>query len=287
MSEVAASLTATAPGDSPSRESVLGVLGVLFGLLLLAAAFLLPLSGRAAELDADRLLSERFVCSPLPFDFEPLEARRLPAGEELVLLGSADETVDFAPTPTADSPMTPTPPATGGQAKQAGEGETKAPSKTEDGHEAVDWSALPTGEEGRPPARVALIWVPRSLAAKTVRDAFRPSENERQSGRGGGGRGGRWSGFSGRGMGAGHSLGPEGGQVALDGGEMSWGEWGTNWIQLRTYERHENEPRFRDIIRVNLSLPGRTCILHAAWQPGLPADISRVKELLAALAPKV
>jgi hypothetical protein len=249
---------------------MLGVLGLLFGLVVLAATFVMPLISGAKRLDAQALLRERFEVGALPFELEPIEAQRLPAGEEVVVFGHAgDAALELTGMGLVDR-------AGGARSEE----EQSAPPPK------VAWSELPIGEKGRPPARIALVWVPRSMAANAVREAFSPptkDEKRPESGRGHGPRRMRES-FGG-GMG-GNFIGPEGGTVVQGGGELSWGEWGTNWVHFRTYELIDGVPGFRDSMRVNLSLAGRSCILHAIWDANLPAELERVKEFLAALGPK-
>ena len=134
-----------------------------------------------------------------------------------------------------------------------------------DSDETFDWSAIPTGEEGTPPFELAVIGYPAQLAQSALDDLF---------------------GFSG-GDDDGEveitDVSSEGGSVIMERGRLNWGAYTTLFVHERELEWGGT---FRDVVRVNLSLPGQSRVLFARWPRGFPGSMERVAEVLAALVPR-
>ncbi len=129
-----------------------------------------------------------------------------------------------------------------------------------------DWSKLSDGPRDQAPTQIAIVWYPRAMAEPMMKQQF-------------------WS------IGAGGDMvGPEGGKLVLDGGEIPWGEFGAAYVRERRFvvERNDGQERrfFRETMRVNLSRHDQPCVLYATWDEGMPASRARLEEALACFKPR-
>lgn len=235
-------------GEAPRRESVGGVLGVGFGLALIAALALAVLSQRARSIEPGPLLERWFEPVELPFGLVPVDAARQPGGETLLRLSDPDA-----------SPEAPrTPPAKG------------APPVP------VDWAALETGPERTPPTEALLVTWPLRVAERQLDSLFSTSAGRMPRGGGPGGpmlpEGGGGDPLMG--------LGPQGGRRVLERGALPWGRLEAPYALERSFEPGGT---FVDTLRVNLSTAREPLVLFLRWPRGLPASTERATELLAAL----
>ncbi len=128
----------------PQHESSLGVVGLLFGMLLLvgAVAGLAALGRPSPPFDGAAALGERFARSgPFPFGMQVVGSERELSGRELVRLEGPRAALEVAPAAAIAKPG------------------------------KIDWDALPAAPGGEP-ARAALAWYPRKSAERVLRDQF-------------------------------------------------------------------------------------------------------------------
>lgn len=142
-------MSSSAPATQAPRESVGGAIGVLLGLLLLAAAAWFALRPAAREMDGEALLAQAFARGALPFGLEVRGAAALPGGELVVSLAPPDV--------------------------ELGEGlarieEPAGPAPIEGAK--VDWASAVSLAEGGPPERVLLVRLPRGRAEAERRRHF-------------------------------------------------------------------------------------------------------------------
>jgi len=264
------------PGTvSAPRERPLAVLAVLFGLALVAGAFVsvVPLGG--GGLDGGALLRERFELRELPFGYEVVEARRIPLGEEYVVLADPGRWTERSAELSARERI-----EGGGQGPGAwgggpGQGDVRRgpPAHGGGGHGAparpgppgplVEWGEVPEGEPGTRPAEIVVAWYPEAKADERLARLF-----------------GRLH------FGDVKDIGEGGGRIAVDTGELAWGAFETRFVRERCFEKVGGTPSFRDAIRVNLTLGRRPCVLFATWPAGMPGSIEPVQEALRALRPE-
>jgi hypothetical protein len=237
------------PGEAPRRESVGGVLGVGFGLALIAALVLAVVSQRARSLEPEPLFQRWFQPAELPFGLVPLEAARQPGGETLLRLSD--------PEAPPEAPRTPPP-----------RGAAPTP---------VDWAALAAGPEGEPPTEALLVTWPLRVASGQIDSLFSAGGGRMPSG---GGRGGPMVPSSGGGGDPLMGLGPQGGRRVLERGALPWGPLEAPFVLERSFEPGGT---FVDTLRVNLSTVREPLVLFLRWPRGLPASTERATELLAAL----
>jgi hypothetical protein len=242
--------------SEPSRESGCGVLGVAFALALLVGSIAGLWLIRASPARADDILGELFAMRELPFGLSVSHAAVLPSGERFV------RWQDPAAEPEEEPPQ---------ERKQEGgkprSSESPSPPKPPP-------DPPPAKEPGRPPREVVLVNYPRS-GLESIQSAMRV-------GGGGMGEGPMGPGGPGGGPGGGFFSGGQGERVAMDAGQLAWGELLVRYVHERTLLG----PRgFRDIVRVNLSLGGRYCVLLLRWSLNYPASLERTEELIRAFAP--
>jgi hypothetical protein len=259
------------------RESWLGVFGIATGLAVAAIAFALPFLLPARTLDARAILDEEFALAPLPFGLEPREAYDLPFGERVVLLAGPESSTDAARAEIAESAPAASPAPAASNAPDGSPTSTAPapPAAPADGAPPLpdffDWSTLPDGPKDQPPAHVAVVWYPRAQAESLMRSLF-------------------WNAGGAPGEMMMMMVGPAGGTVSLERGEIPWGDYGAAYARQRRYvlsnEAGTERRFFRETMRVNLSRAGVPCVLHATWAEGLPASKARVEELLESLLPK-
>lgn len=279
------------PESAPAEhESLWGVLGIGLGLLLIAGVVWRIMSQRAGSEDPERLLEEWFVVDELPFDLEPARAALLPGGERIVVLDgpqaseldredpepasepeSESEGRDSAETEEHDSEETAAEDTdseeAGGETDTAEEtSETSAEEDTDQAprkkqEKKIDWAQIETLEEGTPPVRVMLVNYPEQTAESVFLRQFRSLN---------------WTDLN--------DIGNQGGRTTLDSDRMRWGQYETQYVHERLYKKNES---FRDLLRVNLGLPGRYCVAYAFWAPSHPASPERMQELLTHIAPRL
>lgn len=224
--------------EGQARETGAGVVGVAFGLFLLASLVLTVAIQGSKPLDPDELLAGSFDVGALPFGLRPVGGAVVATGEKLVALRAGDiEEAPRAETPDEDAN------ATG-----------------DDEDESFDWSAVEEGERGTPPVEAWLVWYVPKAGTAAVERLFEDVA---------------WKDLG--------DFGSEGGRLMTEQDTLVWAGYDAGYVVER-----ELEPggTFRDWARVNLSLPGRACILFARWARGCPASKEPLDELLAALRPR-
>jgi hypothetical protein len=237
------------PGEAPRRESVGGVLGVGFGLVLIAALVLAVVSQRARSLEPGPLLERWFEPVELPFGLVPVEAARQPGGETLLRLSDPDAPAEASRTPLPrDAPPAP-----------------------------VDWAGLEVGPEGTPPTEALLVTWPLRVAARQLDSLFAAGAGPMSRG---GGRGGPMVPPPGGGGDPLAGLGPQGGRRVLERGDLPWGAFAAPYVLERSFEPGGT---FVDTLRVNLSTAREPLVLFLRWPRGLPASTERATDLLAVL----
>jgi len=229
-------------------------LAVTLGLLLLSLALVsLARSAFAArEVAPERALADWIEPGPLPFGLVPDEARR--RGDELLVAFSNPDAGEEAP--RAEQP----------KKEPRGERERKGQP------EPYDWSTLEIGPAGTPPVELLAVRYGPG-AAERVEALFEDPESE-ESGRD------RRGGVEVEEI---KTFGAAGGRALMDRGRLRWFDYDVLFVHERELERGGT---FRDVVRVNLSLPGRPLVLYVRWPRGLPASTERVAELLAAMPPR-
>lgn len=236
-----------------------GVLGVGVGLLLalLCALYILaprPLSAPAADVLAGELQLDEARLGELRLD---PQARLLPSGEEVLVLSDGIElAVDPAELTRADSP--------GGHGSMGrGRGVDVEP---------YDWGALESEQTGAPPARLYLVHFPAKRGEEVLRAQFRGLE---------------WRDLS--------EIGKQGGVAVVGGGKLDWCGYEADWVRERRFipadeqsKAAEGEPRsarFRDTLRVNLTLGRHVWIAYAIWQESSEGSVEVVEGILGAFSP--
>ena len=271
------------------RESAAGVIGVTFGLTLVAVLVLFIWRQPTGPLDGRELLAEAFVVDELPFGLEVGDAARLAGGEKVVAIenpaASEPELVEVEePEPAEDTDDEATGSAAGEEQDSAGsehavpadeeaageevagegidakEAPTDTPPDFEQ-EEDYDWTTLEIGEQGTPPIRAFLVWYPLATAEQALDSQFRHVF---------------WKDL--------RDFGADGGRLPLERGTVDWCGLDARYVHERELERGGT---FRDWIRVNLTLENQGCVLIARWARGSPGSTERLEELLAHLEPRV
>jgi len=242
---------------APASDGIGGVgrtLAVTLGLLVLLLALVSlgrgALSARA--IPAEGALDDWIEPGPLPFGLRPDTALR--RGGEVLVSYTDPEAPEEAP-------------------------RLEAPKKKPRGKqmpEPFDWSKLAIGPAGTPPIELLAVRYGKD-AGKRIEQLF---EAPGAGGDGGGGRDRRGGGDE---PGEIETFDAGGGRALMDRGRLRWFDYEVLYVQWRELERGGT---FRDVIQVNLSLPGRPLVLYARWPRGLPASRDRVLELLEALPPR-
>jgi hypothetical protein len=262
------SATTTAGTVAPERESVLGVVGIAFGVVVIALAVgaLVMLGRPSPPLEGEALLRERFArAGPFPYGLVVVGAERELDGREVVRLegsrGVVAALAEGALGTERDAASEPS----------AAEAASAPP---------IDWDALPV-VAGTDPARAALAWSPRERAERLLRDEFTALRFEtREMGPGGGPGGG---GGPGRGK---PDEPPEAPPPKLqDGGTIHWAGYAAPYVRLREFELENGVPRFVESVRVNLTVGSRCCVLYLRWPHGEAGSREKTLEVLAALEP--
>lgn len=229
----------------PEREHAGCTIGMAVGVALLVILVGGIVALKTRVADGEQLFAEWFEPSSLPFDFEVAGATVEMRGEQVLLLTRPDMPEEAA---KAERPE----PEKGDR----DEGKPQAP-------ELYDWSKVPTGAAGTAPLKVVLIGYPEELADSELEQLF---------------------GFSSEDEGEIEitDVDASGGRVTMDRGSLDWGSYSTQYAVDRELEWGGT---FREVVRVNLTLPGRPCAMFVLWPRGFPASLERVSELLAALVP--
>lgn len=231
---------------TPKREHAGCTLGMALGIALLVSLVAGIVALKTRVADGQRLFAEWFEPGTLPFDFEVAGATIELRGEQVVLLTRPDMPEEAA---KAEQPEQ--------KKRDRDEDKLQAP-------ELYDWSKIATGPTGTPPVKVVLIGYPDELADSELEGLFGfSSDDEREIEI--------------------TDVGPSGGRVTMDRGRLDWGPYSTRYVVDRELEWGGT---FRDVARVNLTLPGRPCAMFVLWPRGFPASLERVSDLLAALVPQ-
>ncbi len=237
------------------------VLGITLGLLLAAAFTGVALVASGRVLDADALLRESFAFEDLPFGLQVVEAAELPGGVRVVRLAHPDH-VALEPEPEPEP------------------GESKSDeAESESTPKANDFAFAPRPEmiAGTPPTQAFLVFY---AAPKAAVEAFTGGREF------GGGDFDRRGGGGGMGGGPGRPGGPamfgSSPVIVMDNGDLGWGVLRAGFIHERRYEKDTG----RDEVRVNLSAPGRYCILFVRWPVDHAGSREQTEEFLAALSPR-
>jgi hypothetical protein len=254
--------TADAPAELASpegRESAAGVVGILFGLALVAVCVAFLWRQSVAPIDGSALLAEAFEFGELPYGLEVEAASRLATGERVVALTNPDATEpERAPGAEDDADeASDEPDAASGAATT--EPDPDAPAGSPE-MEPYDWSTLAIGPAGTPPIRAFVVWYPLASARAELDRQFRwiPWRDLRDF----------------------HA---DGGRMPLERDVDDWSGYEAVYVLERELERGGT---FRDWLRVNLTFDNEARVLIARWARGSPASKASVRELLAALAPR-
>jgi hypothetical protein len=251
--------TAETPGAGhagrPVRETPAGVIGVAFGLALIAALVLLVLGRTARPIDGHALVAASFDLGELPFGLQITGASELTGGERVVRLEvpGAEEPERRAPEPAPGD-------ATGDAPADAPADATGDATGDMDDAQRFDWSKVEEGPPGTPPIRAFLIWYPAGSGERALARQFRDVV---------------WQDL--------RDFGVKGGRMMTAKGTLDWAGYDAGYVVERELEQGGT---FRDWMRVNLSVGGKACVLVARWARGSPCARERVEELLGRLGPR-
>ncbi len=231
------------------RESSGCVLGVALGFAVLAAFVWRLAVAPAAAVDGEALLNEWFELDELPFGLQVVDGVR--AGSLTVLLENPDAPEEAPKNEVAEEQ----------------EDDADDADQADDADDDLDWSALVEGPRETAPIEVAVTHYPNARAAvETLEHLFgRPGSDAEEEG-----------------PSQLMEFGAEGGRAPMDRGRLPWNDYNVLFVWERELERGGT---FRDLIRVNLTLPGRACVISARWPRGYPASKEKMKELIAAFHP--
>lgn len=234
-----------APSTSSSR-GVGAVLGVSFGLALIAACVVFVLRQKAGGIDGDARMQAAFDVGALPYRLQVVKAARLFASEENVILADPaaepEPEKQPAPEPKPEKKPTDEPDA------------SKAPYE-----KPFDWSKIPLGE-ARPPLRVSLVWYPPAMGDAQIKQRFVSVSSMPV-----------------------RDIGDAGGLAEMEAGTLVWGEYAPEYVHQRRFEPGRT---FRDELHVNLSTPGQYCVMVVTWPRNSPGTKDHAVEILKALTPK-
>jgi len=230
------------------RESSGCVLGVAAGFALFAALVGFLATRPAASVDGAQRLGEWFELGPLPFGLEVAEGVR--AGATTVVLAN--------PSAPEEAPRNEPPE----EEEEPGGGDGPRAKDDDD----FDWSKVPEGPAGTDPIEVAVACYRNAGQARSaIEGTFgRPDGGDRDDPDL-------------------ISFGAKGGRATMDRGRIPWGEYSVLFVHER-----ELEPggTFRDVMRANLTISGRACVVSARWPRGLPASKDKLEELIAVFRPR-
>lgn len=129
--------------------------------------------------------------------------------------------------------------------------------------EEFDWSSVAIGPAGTPPIELLAMRY-GGKATERVERLFAPPREEE----------GETADIK--------TFDADGGRATMDRGRVRWHDYEVVYVHQRWLERGGT---FRDVMQVNLSLPGRPLVLWVRWPRGFPASLERLEELLAAVRP--
>jgi hypothetical protein len=139
--------------------------------------------------------------------------------------------------------------------------------KDEDEDKNYDWLGIPMGAAGTDPVEAVVTHYPDAgKAIQTLERLFgrpRGDRNEEPDVL---------------------SVGSHGGRATLDRGRMPWGDYSVLFVHERELERGGT---FRDLVRVNLTFPGRAFVVSARWPRGFPGSKEKMEALIATLRPRI
>jgi|GEM_PF-1371014 len=236
------------------------ILGVSIGFLVLCGGLLVLFGFGTRSVDAREALAGSFELDAFPEGHRLLEvAHLLPGGERVFVVtdGSSavepselEEVASDVPEPEADEP--------GGEDVEHADDEGVESEEEED--DDYDWTAIEVLSEGTRPARLFLVRYPRARADSVIGSQFRHLH---------------WRELS--------EIDASGGRAAVDGGELEWAGYAADFVRERQFIEGG---RFRDTLRVNLSLGGECWIAYATWPEGHAGSTEPVTELLGSLRPR-
>ena len=253
-------MSSVEPEVAEVRERTGCVVGISLGLVLILALVGLLFNLRGAVLDPEEVLGEQFSHTTFPFELEFSGAAALPGGDRIVRLSHPDYRESESASESSFDSSSEEWGDDSGMGKDAGLWTPPT----------IDWI------EGTGPSEVFFVF--SKSAANSVALFSGKKSDDGMSGSGGRGRGrgrGSRASFGGGDMGSDHL-------IAMSGGDL---DWGRSRVGYRYERRFEQESGY-DEIRVNLSEPGRYCVLIARWPANHTGSPDKIEELLAALTPK-
>ena len=225
------------------------IVAVALGLLLLAGALSQLVKGALARMpELSDVIADRIELDPLPFGLVPSAGDRQDGEQGYLFLNpEAEPEAEAAETSKSDQ-------RGGWRGRGGGDEQRKEP---------YDWSAIEIGPEGRPPLELHLTRYGKG-ATERIEALFEPPRKTDGE------------------VVEVTTFGADGGLAAMDRGRLRWHAYDVAFIHNRRLERGGT---FVDLVRVNLSLPGRPLVARVRWPRGYPASKERLVELLEALRP--
>src|SRR5262249_40926934 len=124
----------------------------------------------------------------------------------------------------------------------------------------IDWTQVALGSAGAPPLRATLVLLSAREGLAAARAAVEGS------------RGGELK-----------QLGPQGGLVAVDEGNLVWAGYDAGLLHERRYTPGQAP---QDAVHVDLSTREHPCLLHVFWPPGSPGSKDAALEVARAFVPR-
>lgn len=250
-------MTGTEPpaADRPKPESLAGVFGVGFGLLIIAGLVLVIVGYGPRGIAASSVLAGSLEVVELP-EGMTLEANALilPTGEKVVTVSSGSP-FWINPAELIDRSAR----MGGGMGRGMGPGGGMGFGPGSPGFEEYDWAGVEVESEDSMPARVYLVTYPRRSASKVLVRQF---------------SGLAWRDLS--------QISAKGGTAVVGGGKIEWAGYAADFVRQRRFLEGGS---FRDTIRVNLSLGQQCWIAYAIWPERHTGSEEVVREVLAAVRP--
>lgn len=246
-------MSAPAAG-TPSRETPMGVLGLLVGFVVLAVAFAVQWPAPVQPVEARPLLEQGFQRVDLPDGWSLSGAERLPDRRVLVQLvrEGAPEAAAHEPSEAEAAALAKLP---GGGAGGAGGGPPG-------GFGPKPWPLLEELPEG--PARAGLL---------------------EGHGAGPGGVRARKAAFTGLEYQELDKVDSKGEAALLDAGRKAWGPYEVPWVLVRHFRKDGERPTFHDTVRVDLTSGREAWLLHLAFPERVRGSAAALDPFLAALQP--
>jgi len=225
----------------------MGVLGLLVGLLVLAATFMTQWPAPVQTLDAEQVLAMGFGDAGLPAAWEVRSAERLPDRRVLIEL--------------------------------VREGAASAPHQPS-AEEAAALSKLP------PPAEETWSKGPKPWPLLEELPAGAPRAALLEGlGRGPGAAKARKAAFSGLKYKELDDVDSKGEAALIDAGRTAWGPYEVPWVHLRHYRLDGERPTFHDTVRVDLTSGAEAWLLRLAFPERVRGDRSALEPFLTSLQP--